>query len=111
MVSAETVSAVPAAAKGKETWSYLADGRWAQRVIYPDDVDRQECVKPMRWTAAEWAARRESDPSKLRLAARLGQETVLSVRSSAARVHLGSDHTADANLHAWMKQGEKGKVR
>jgi hypothetical protein len=38
------------------------------------------------------------------------KETVLSVQRIAARVHLGSDHTAKANLHAWMKRGKKGQV-
>ena len=28
----------------------------------------------------------------------------------AARVHLGSYHTAKANLHAWMRRGKKGQV-
>jgi hypothetical protein len=72
------------------------------------DRIRAEELKRLRWTAAELASRRRSDPGKLRLAARLRKETVLSVQRIAARVHLGSYHTAKANLHAWMKR-RKGR--
>jgi hypothetical protein len=68
-----------------------------------------EELKPMRWTAADLEGRRKSDPGKLRVAARLCKETVLSVKQIAARLHLGSYHTANANLHAWMaRNGKEG---
>jgi putative transposase len=70
-----------------------------------------EELKRLRWTAADLEVRRKSDPGKLRIAARLRKETVLSVKRIAARVHLGSYHTANANLHVWMKRERKGKVK
>jgi RHS repeat-associated protein len=43
-ISTETTAAVPAGAKAKQTWSYYADARWAERVIYS-------------WTNSGWAPR------------------------------------------------------
>jgi hypothetical protein len=61
----------------------------------PEEVDRQEFVS----TLAEACQKADR------------QETVLSVKRIAARVHLGSDHTAPRNLPAWMKQEGKRKVK
>jgi hypothetical protein len=57
----------------------------------PDAVARQEWVK----TLGEACPRGDR------------QETVLSVKRVAARVHLGSYHTANRNLRVWMKQEGK----
>ncbi len=73
--------------------------------IHHDDLDRPELVKRMRWTAADLEARRKSGPGKLRLVVRSRKKTVLGVNRIAAQVHLGSYHTAKANLYAWLKQG------
>jgi hypothetical protein len=35
----------------------------------------------------------------------------VSVKRIAARVHLGSYHTANRNLHAWMKPAGKRKAK
>jgi hypothetical protein len=43
-----------------------------------------------------------SDPGKLALAARLRQETTLSIKGIAARVHLGTSKNANARLHQLM---------
>jgi hypothetical protein len=48
------------------------------------------------------AARRKSDPGKLALAARLRQETTLTIKGLAARVHLGTSKSANARLHQFM---------
>jgi hypothetical protein len=95
----------------------MSRGDWRE-AIYHDDVDRQECVKTlaeelkrMGWTAADLERRCRSDPGKLGLAARLRKETVLTIKSIAVRVHLGSSHTANANLHAWMSMEKKRKVK
>jgi hypothetical protein len=64
----------------------------------------------MGWTAADLERRRKGDPGKLRLAARLRKETVLTIKRIAVRVHLGSFHTTIANLHAWMSKEKKRKV-
>jgi REP element-mobilizing transposase RayT len=95
---------------------------------YHADVDRQEFVK----TLAEACQKADgqvhaycllrnhfhlvveppkNDPGKLRLAARLRKEPVLSVKRIAARVHLGSYPTANRNLHAWMKPAGKRKAK
>ena len=43
----------------------------------------------MQWTAQDLVARQRSHPVKLALAARLWQETTLSVKQIAERLHLG----------------------
>ncbi len=48
---------------------------------------------------ADLAARRNGDPEKMAIAARLRKETTLSVKAIAARVHLGTAKSANARLH------------
>ena len=55
------------------------------------------------WTEADLAARRKSDPDKVAIAARLRREAMLSFKSIAARVQLGTSKSANARLHAWMR--------
>ena len=43
LLSTETTSAVPLAARAKETWSYYSDGRWSERAVYA-------------WTNGNWVA-------------------------------------------------------
>ena len=76
-------------------------------------ADRITAAEPkrMRWTAGDLVVRRKSDPGKLRLAARLRNESVLSVRQMATRLRPGSYHTANANLHAWIRQASKRKAK
>jgi len=45
-----------------------------------------------------------SDPARLAIAARLRQETTLSLKHIAERVHLGTSKSANARLHEWMKR-------
>jgi len=54
------------------------------------------------WSETDLASRRKSDPAKLALAARLRQETTLTIKALAARVHLGTSKSANARLHNWM---------
>jgi len=61
-----------------------------------------EELSRLGWSRAELAARHKSDPGKLALAARLRRETTLSIKGIAARVHLGSSKSANANLHQFM---------
>ena len=56
------------------------------------------------WDQSELAGRRKSDPGKLAIAARLRNETTLSLKEVAARVHLGTSKSANAQLHDWMRQ-------
>ena len=89
--------------------------------IYHDDVDRQDFLKTLaeacqktdwqvaeelkrlKWTEPDLMRRRKSDPGKLRIAARLRRETILSLKRIASRVGLGSAKSANAQLHGWMQ--------
>jgi len=55
------------------------------------------------WREEDLAGRAKNDPLKLEIAARLRRETTLSIKSIAARVHLGTSKTANAKLHAHMR--------
>jgi hypothetical protein len=66
-----------------------------------------EELKRLKWREADLGKRRKSDPGKLRLAARLRRETVLSLKAIAARVGLGSPKSANARLHRWMQADGK----
>src|SRR5208337_3823780 len=62
-----------------------------------------EELKRMRWTEEDLRQRRKSDPGKLRIAARLRRETILSLKRIATRVGLGSSKSANTKLHSWMQ--------
>jgi putative transposase len=57
------------------------------------------------WNQAELLARRKSDPGKLAIGARVRQETTLSIKAIAARLHLGTSKGTNSNLHRWMRGG------
>jgi len=57
------------------------------------------------WTCEDLVRRRRNDPGKLVIGARLRRETTLSIKAIAARVHLGTFNTSNANLHRAMKEG------
>lgn len=73
----------------------------AQRIV-------AEELARLGWTPDELAARRNNDPSKLALAARLRQETTLSVKQIAERLQLGKPKGARANLHKFMNRPGNG---
>lgn len=54
------------------------------------------------WAEKDLLARQRSHPAKLALAARLRQETTLSVKQIAERLHLGQPKGARTNLHKYM---------
>lgn len=54
------------------------------------------------WSRSDLPARRKSDPGKLAMAARLRQETTLSIKGIAARLSLGTSKSANARLHQFM---------
>ena len=62
-----------------------------------------EELRRFGWQDAELAARPESDPAKLAIAARLRKESLLSIKAIAARAHLGASKSANARLQEWMK--------
>jgi len=53
----------------------------------------------LNWTEEDLASRPKSDSLKLALAARLRQQTTLSVKQIAERLHLGKPKGARSNLH------------
>jgi hypothetical protein len=66
--------------------------------------DRMIAEEPSRlqWTRNDLTSRAKSDPAKLALAARLRQETTLSVKEIAGRLNLGKPKGARANLHKFL---------
>jgi len=73
----------------------------AERII------REELTR-LGWQEADLAAHRKRDPRKLELAVRLRQETTLSVKQIAARLHLGTPGSAGVCLLAVM--GKKNRL-
>ena len=67
----------------------------ADRIVAEELARRQ-------WTQNDLAARQKSHPAKLALAARLRQETTLSVKQIAERLYLGKPKGARTNLHKFM---------
>jgi hypothetical protein len=55
------------------------------------------------WREADLAERRKGDPGKLAIAARLRQETTLSMKAITDRVKLGTSRSANMRLHKWMR--------
>jgi putative transposase len=56
----------------------------------------------LHWTQNDLLARQKNHPSKLALATRLRQETTLSVKQIAGRLHLGKPKGARTNLYKFM---------
>jgi len=64
-----------------------------------------EELKGRNWSERDLKVRIKSDPEKLALAARLRQETTLTLPVIAARLHMGSWKSFRAKLHRWRKLG------
>ena len=62
-----------------------------------------EELRRLGWPEKELVTRRKSDPAKLAIAGRLRQETTLTIKAIAQRVHLGTSKGANALLHQWLK--------
>ena len=58
------------------------------------------------WTQGDLAAQQKSHPVKLALAARLRQETTLSVKQIAERLYLGRPKGARTNLHKFINNSQ-----
>jgi REP element-mobilizing transposase RayT len=85
----------------------LSGGLRQETAINKGDRIVAEELKRLQWTEEELRRRRKSDPGKLRIAARLRRETILSLKSIATRVGLGSSKSANAKLHTWMQANGK----
>jgi REP element-mobilizing transposase RayT len=66
-----------------------------------DRIVSEELAR-LQWTKNDLLARQKSHPVKLALAARLRQETTLSVKQIAERLSLGKPKGARTNLHKFM---------
>ena len=72
----------------------------AERII-------REELKRLKWREGELLPRPKSDPAKLAIAARLRRKTTLPLPWIAARLHMGTWKSLNANLHRWRKANEK----
>ena len=70
-----------------------------------------QALARLGWQEEEWVRQRKNAPEKLAIAARLRQETMLPLKTIAARVGLGTSKGANRNLHAWMQPTEKQDTR
>ena len=70
----------------------------------------QEELSRLGWAESELKARRKSDPDKLAIATRLRKETTLTLKSIAARVHLGSPKSAKARMQTWARSQTNGSA-
>jgi hypothetical protein len=85
----------------------VSGGLRQETAINKGDRIVAEELKRLQWTEEDLRRRRKNDPGKLRIAARLRRETILSLRSIATRVGLGSSKSANAKLHTWMQANGK----
>jgi REP element-mobilizing transposase RayT len=63
----------------------------------------KEELQRLGWREEELVTRRKGDPGKMAMAARLRKETTLTIKSIAARLHLGTSQSANIRLHGWMR--------
>jgi hypothetical protein len=61
-------------------------------------------LRRAKWTESDLARRGKSDATKLAMAARLRQETTLTVEEVARRLRMGTRNTLSAKLKAWRKR-------
>jgi len=72
---------------------------------------RYTATLPMRNGAFRPATHRLHAATLVAIAARLRKETILPIKSIAARVGLGTSKGANRNLHVWMQQTEKQELQ
>ena len=87
-----------------------AEVRRESAVAKAERIVAQELAR-LGWKEEELVRQRKNAPEKLAIAARLRKETILPLKSIAARVGLGTSKGANRNLHAWMQQTEKQDIR
>jgi hypothetical protein len=73
-------------------------------------MPREELAR-LSWTPSDLATQQKNHPAKLALAATLRQETTLSVKQIAERLHLGKPKGARKNLHKYMNSPQPGAVQ
>lgn len=72
------------------------------------DVEKAErilrqALKARRWTEADLVKRAKGDPGKVKIAGRLREETLVTVKWIAARVGMGTASYVDNRLYRWRK--------
>ena len=60
-------------------------------------------MKRRKWTDAELAKRAKGDRSKVKIAARLREETVVTVKWIAERLQMGTTGYVNNQLYRWRK--------
>jgi len=63
-------------------------------------------LKRLGWQEQDLKQRPKSDAAKVALAARLRQETVLTIGQIARRLQMGSRNTLNNHLYEWRKTNE-----
>jgi hypothetical protein len=71
-------------------------------------IAREE-LRRLGWVKAGLSRRPKNDPAELALAARRRRETTATIKEIAARVKLGTSKSANARLHARMKNPARDK--
>jgi hypothetical protein len=82
----------------------LAQSRHAASGTHPASGE----LHRLGWREADLASRRTRDPGKVAIAVRLRQETTLSVKAIAARLHPGTPASASVCLLAAMRTTTPG---
>ena len=75
--------------EGKLGENHSGQLRWESAEVKAERIISEELGR-LGWTEADLAQRRKSAPEKLAMASRLRRETTLSIKTLAARMHLGS---------------------
>jgi REP element-mobilizing transposase RayT len=91
--------------EGKVGENHPGQTRFETAESKADRIIAQELAR-LQWTENGLLARHKSHPSKLALAALLRQETTLSVKQIAQRLHLGKPKGARTNLHKFMNHSQ-----
>jgi hypothetical protein len=77
---------------------------WETAQAKAERIIAQE-LQALGWQESDLALRAKNDPTKLRIATRVRNETTLSIKEIAARLHLGTSKSANVRLHAALVAG------
>jgi hypothetical protein len=95
---------------GEEAERAVRKYRELRHLFRADRILAEELIR-LKWTVRDLATQQKSHPVKLALAAKLRQETTLSVKQIAERLHLGKPKGARTNLHKFMNNLQPGSVQ
>ncbi len=87
--------------EGKVGENHPGQTRLETAAAKADRIVAQELAR-LQWSSDDLVIRQRSHPAKLALAARLRQETTLSIKEIAQRLHLGKPKGARTNLHKFL---------